>query len=245
MYELKLVLIHAGRWLPLMTAHKSFKKCLLVFTTSNQLQFSPIFFVSPLDLIRNGHQPKVVLIIAGRWLPLMTPHKSFSNSVFWTKNPTRRWLVLGGQPDWPLRWLPKSKNITTMLLRSMTLNFFLYTSHWWPVCKGYQKKCCKFCDTPFIRVEYTPTPNTVNFHWTVDDAFESEPKGFWSASTYFKIWIRTEKRFLAWSELTGMVNFGKNWKRFLIRTFFVLIDTAIIYSHRARTFIIEAHVCTL
>ena len=185
MYELKLVLIHAGRWLPLMTAHKSFKKCLLVFTTSNQLQFSPIFFVSPLDLIRNGHQPKVVLIIAGRWLPLMTPHKSFSNSVFWTKNPTRRWLVLGGQPDWPLRWLPKSKNITTMLLRSMTLNFFLYTSHWWPVCKGYQKKCCKFCDTPFIRVEYTPTPNTVNFHWTVDNAFESEPKGFWSASTYF------------------------------------------------------------
>lgn len=186
MYELKLVLIHAGRWLPLMTAHKSFKKCLLVFTTSNQLQFSPIFFVSPLDLIRNGHQPKVVLIIAGRWLPLMTPHKSFSNSVFWTKNPTRRWLVLGGQPDWPLRWLPKSKNITTMLLRSMTLNFFLYTSHWWPVCKGYQKKCCKFCDTPFIRVEYTPTPNTVNFHWTVDDAFESEPKGFWSASTYYR-----------------------------------------------------------
>ena len=45
MYELKLVLIHAGRWLPLMTAHKSFKTCLLVFTTSNQLQFSPIFFV--------------------------------------------------------------------------------------------------------------------------------------------------------------------------------------------------------
>ena len=26
---------------------------------------------------------------------------------------------------------------------------------------------------------------------------------------YYKIWMRTEKRFLAWSELTGMVNFGK------------------------------------
>ena len=57
--------------------------------------------------------------------------------------------------------------------------------------------------------------------------------------------MRTEKRFLAWSEPITVVNFGQIRKRFPIRTFFVLIDTAISYSHGARSFIIEAHVCTL
>jgi hypothetical protein len=42
-------------------------------------------------------------------------------------------------------------------------------------------------------------------------------------SSTFKIWIRTEKRFLAWSEPTTVVSFGFIWVLFLTRTFFVLI----------------------
>jgi len=64
----------------------------------------------------------------------------------------------------------------------------------------------------------------------VEDAFKSELKGFRTISTTFKNWMRTEKRFLAWSEPITVVNFGQIRKRFPIRTFFVLIDTAIILS---------------
>jgi len=109
----------------------------------------------------------------------------------------------------------------------------------------YQKNRVCFILTPNITVEYTQTPKTVKIPVSVNDFFKSELKGFRTISTTYKIWMRTEKRFLAWSEPITVVNFGQIRKRFPIRTFFVLIDTAIIYSHRARTFIIEAHVCTL
>jgi hypothetical protein len=63
---------------------------------------------------------------------------------------------------------------------------------------------------PYETVEYTLTPNTVKIPVSVVSAFKSLPKLDGSQGSNFKIWIRTEKRFLAWSELTGMVNFGKN-----------------------------------
>ena len=159
-----------GRRLPLVTPHKSFINISLPATSLNWAFF---FFESPWPLYGRAWTKTP----NGRRLPLVTPHKSLKNPVIWTKSPNGRRLLEGGEPDRPPWWLPKFKNITTMLLRSETLDFFLYTSHWWPNWKGYQKKCCKICDTPFIRVEYTPTPNTVNFPVSVGDA----------------IWIRTKR----------------------------------------------------
>ena len=51
-------------------------------------------------------------------------------------------------------------------------------------------------------------PNTVKIPVSVDTLMKNEPKGFRSTCSIFKIWIRTEKRFLAWSEPTTVVNFG-------------------------------------
>ena len=62
--------------------------------------------------------------------------------------------------------------------------------------------------TPKITVEYTPTPKTVKIPVLDDVAFKSEPKGFRTIRSTYKIWMRTEKRFLGRSEPITVVNFG-------------------------------------
>jgi hypothetical protein len=82
----------------------------------------------------------------------------------------------------------------------------------------------------------------VKFSVSVDISFESKPKGFGSIRSTFKNLISTEDRNLAKSILFDVVMVGYLWKLFLSRTFFVLLDAAVFYSHNRRTISIMAKI---